>query len=166
MRGFSIGRELSGAAIATLIGLSGILACALILAAPLGSAFFSLAVQSAVISAIGAAVIGPLFGGMRVHLSGPRISLSLLIAAELAHNPQLSAGQFLVLIGAATALCGVFQVLMGALRLGSLIKFLPFPVLTGFLTAVGAIVLFSQANIVFAGWVPGFDARLDLSPCR
>jgi sulfate permease, SulP family len=162
MRGFSIGRELSGAAIATLIGLSGILACALILAAPLGSAFFSLAVQSAVISAIGAAVIGPLFGGMRVHLSGPRISLSLLIAAELAHNPQLSAGQFLVLIGAATALCGVFQVLMGALRLGSLIKFLPFPVLTGFLTAVGAIVLFSQANIVFAGWVPGFDARLDL----
>ena len=162
MKGFSIGRELSGAAIATLIGLSGILACALILVAPLGSGFFALAVQSAVISAIGAAVIGPLLGGMRVHLSGPRISLSLLIAADLANNSQLSAGQFLVMVGAATVLCGVFQVLMGALRLGSLIKFLPFPVLTGFLTAVAAIILYSQANIVFAGWVPGFEARVDL----
>ena len=162
MKKLSIGGEISGAAIATLIGLPGILACALILSAPLGSALFPLAVQSAVISAIGAAVIGSLLGGMRVHFSGPRISLSLLIAAELAHISELPPEQFLVLVGAATALCGLFQVLMGAARLGTLIRYLPFPVLTGFLTAVNIAVLWSQVPIVFAGLVPGFAARADL----
>ena len=162
MNRFSLGREIYGAGVATLIGLPGILACALILAAPLGPALFPLAVQSAVISAVGAALIGSWIGGMRVHLSGPRISLSLLIAADLAHNAQFSAGSFLVLVGAATALSGVFQVLMGAMRLGSLIRFLPFPVLAGFMTAVNIAVLWTQAPFILSGLVTGFEARADL----
>ena len=162
MKRFSFGKEIYGAGVGTLIGLPGILACALILAAPLGAGLFSLAVQSTVVSAVGAALIGSWLGGMRVHFSGPRISLTLLIAADLAHNAQFSAGTFLVLVGAATALSGVFQVLMGALRLGSLIRFLPFPVLAGFMTAVNIAVLWTQAPFILAGLAPGFEARADL----
>ena len=162
MNRFSFGKEIYGAGVGTLIGLPGILACALILAAPLGADMFSLAVQSTVISAVGAAMIGSWLGGMRVHISGPRISLTLLIAADLAQNAQFSAATFLVLVGAATALSGVFQVLMGALRLGSLIRFLPFPVLAGFMTGVNLAVLWTQAPFILAGLAPGFDARADL----
>ena len=162
MKHFSTGKEIYGATMATLTGLPGILACALVLAAPLGPELFPLAMQATVISAVGAALIGAWLGGLRVHISGPRLSLTLLIAAELAHNAQLSPASFLVLVGAATALAGVFQVLMGALRLGSLIRFLPFPVLAGFMTAVNISVLWTQVPLVLAGLVPGFGALADL----
>jgi SulP family sulfate permease len=162
MNRFSLSKEFLAAGIATMIGLPGILACALIAAAPLDASLLPLAMQSAVISAIGGTLIGSWLGGMRVHLSGPRISLSLLIAADLAHNVQTSPGTFLALVGAATALSGLFQVLMGAMRLGSLIRFLPFPVLAGFMSAVNVAVLWSQAPFVFSGLLPGFAARADL----
>ena len=55
MKHFSTGKEIYGATMATLTGLPGILACALVLAAPLGPELFPLAMQATVISAVGAA---------------------------------------------------------------------------------------------------------------
>lgn len=155
-------RELSGGSLAALLGLPGILACALILAAPLDQALFPLAVQSALVSALGASFIGCWLTGVRGQVSGPKIGLTLLIAAELALTPGITPATFLVLIGAVTALTGLIQVLLGMLRLGSLVRYLPFPVLAGFLTAVNLLVLWSQLPLLLAGLAPAFAARDDL----
>ncbi len=96
------------------------------------------------------------------QVAGPRIALSLLIAAQLAATPGISAAGFVVLVGAATVLCGLVQIIMGALRLGSLVSFLPFPVLAGFLTAVNLGVMVSQLPLVGAGLVPQFPVQTDL----
>ncbi len=155
-------RELSGGGLSALLALPGILACALIVAAPLDHALFPLAVQSALVSALGASFLGCWLTGIRGQISGPRIALSLLIAAELALKPDITPATFLVLIGAVTALTGLIQVLMGLLRLGSLVRYLPFPVLAGFLTAVNLAVLWSQLPLLLAGLVPAFAGREDL----
>ena len=156
------GRELAGGTLTAMLALPGILACALVVVAPLDRALFPLAVQSALIGALGASFLGCWLTGIRGQLSGPKITLSLLIAAELALNPNLTPATFLMLIGAMTALCGVMQIIMGGLRLGSVVRYLPYPVLAGFLMAVSIAALWSQLPLVLAGLLPGFAARDDL----
>ena len=156
------GRELAGGTLSAMLALPGILACALIVAAPLDRALFPLAVQSALVGALGASFVGCWLAGIRGQLSGPKITLSLVIAAELALNPGITPATFLVLIGAITALTGLMQIAMGVLRLGSVVRYLPFPVLAGFLMAVSIAALWSQLPLLFAGLLPGFAARDDL----
>ena len=66
------------------------------------------------------------------------------------------------LIGAMTALTGLMQVMMRLLRFGAMVRYLPFPVLAGFLTAVSLAALWSQMPQLLAGLAPGFAARDDL----
>ena len=156
------GKELAGGTLTALLALPGILACALIVAAPLDRSLFPMAVQSALVGALGASFIGCWLTGIRGQMSGPKITLSLVIAAEMALNPNITPATFLVLIGALTALTGIMQIMMGALRLGSVVRYLPFPVLAGFLMAVSIAALWSQLPLLLAGLWPGFAARDDL----
>ncbi len=156
------GKELAGGTLTAMLALPGVLACALVVVAPLDRALFPLAVQSALVGALGASFLGCWLTGIRGQLSGPKITLSLLIAAELALTPNITPATFLVLIGALTALTGVMQMIMGALRLGSVVRYLPYPVLAGFLMAVSIAALWSQLPLVLAGLVPGFAGRDDL----
>ena len=156
------GKELAGGTLTAMLALPGVLACALVVVAPLDRALFPLAVQSALIGALGASFLGCWLTGIRGEMSGPKITLSLLIAAELALNPNVTPATFLVLIGAMTALTGVMQMIMGALRLGSMVRYLPYPVLAGFLMAVSIAAIWSQLPLLLAGLLPGFAAREDL----
>ena len=156
------GKEFAGGTLTSMLALPGVLACALVVVAPLDRALFPLAVQSALIGALGASFLACWLTGIRGQFSGPKITLSLLIAAELALTPNITPATFLVLIGALTALTGVMQMIMGALRLGSVVRYLPYPVLAGFLMAVSIAALWSQLPLVLSGLVPGFVARDDL----
>ena len=157
-----IWREVSGGALSTVVGLPVILACALIVTAPLDRSLLALGVQSALVCALGGTLIGSWLAGIAGQVAGPRIALSLLIAGHLAATPGVTASDFVVLVGAATVLCGLVQMTMGAVRLGSLVSFLPFPVLSGFLTAVNLGIMLSQFPLVCAGLLPQFPAQADL----
>ena len=63
--------------------------------------------------------------GIRGQISGPKIAL-LLIAADLATLPNSTPEAVLMLIGAVTASTGMVEIGMGLLRLGSLVRYLPF----------------------------------------
>lgn len=78
------------------------------------------------------------------------IAILALIAATLMSNPALEMGsedmfQFIfVAIGLTSILVGVFFYILGYFRLGKLVRFIPFPVVGGFLAGTGwLIVLFS-----------------------
>jgi SulP family sulfate permease len=118
--------------LAALLGLPGVLACALVVAGPLDDALFPMAVQSALVSVLCASLLGCWLSGIRGQISGPRIALSLLITADLATVPNPTPAALLMLIGALTALTGVTQIGMGLSRLGSMVRYLPFPLLAGF----------------------------------
>src|ERR1700755_3154916 len=88
-----------------------------------------------------AAVIGGFFisllGGSRFQIGGPAGAFIVLIAAIVAR-----AGYEGVVI--ATMIAGVVQIVVGYLRLGTFIKYIPFPVIIGFTAAIATIIAASQ----------------------
>ena len=66
-----------------------------------------------------------------------------------------------ILIFAAIFLSGLFQVILGIFKVGKLVNFIPYPVISGFMSGIGAIIILLQINpflgIEFAGTpVEGF----------
>lgn len=109
-----------------------------IVALPLAIAF---AVASGVSPEVGliTAVIGGFivsaFGGSSVQIGGPTGAFIVIVYSVI---QQYGISGLLI----STFLAGVLLVLMGALRLGSLIKFIPYPIIVGF-TAGIALTIFS-----------------------
>lgn len=84
-----------------------------------------------------AGMIGALFGGARINITGPEVALAPLTALIVAQH-----GVEGMLV--ATALAGLGQIALGALGVGRLVRAAPRPVVGGFLAAVGLLVFDSQ----------------------
>ncbi len=71
------------------------------------------------------------------------------------------------------AMGGIFQILIGALKLGHLIKFIPYPVVSGFMTGSAILMINSQTDVVLGGdinltlqqgaWIPLAAAVITLA---
>jgi SulP family sulfate permease len=89
-------------------------------------------------AAVGGFLISAL-GGSRFQIGGPAAAFTVLVASCVARN-----GLDGLLL--ATMMAGAFLFLMGALRLGSYIKFIPYPVTVGFISGIAVILFFSQVR--------------------
>jgi SulP family sulfate permease len=83
-----------------------------------------------------------LLGGSRFQIGGPAGAFIVLVAATVARHGL----DGLVL---ATFLSGIILAAAGYLRLGTYIKFIPYPVTVGFTAAIGAIIFASQLHDLF-----------------
>ena len=109
-----------------------------VVALPLAMAFAiacGLPPERGLYTAIAAGFLISLFGGCRVQIGGPTGAFIIIIASIVA---QHGLGGLAV----STLLAGVFLILLGLFRMGGLIKFVPFPVVTGFTSGI-AVVIFS-----------------------
>ena len=82
------------------------------------------------------------FGGSRVQIAGPTAAFATIVAGVVAKNGMNG----LVL---ATIMAGIFLVLMGIFRLGSLIKFIPYTITTGFTAGIAVTILIGQLKDFF-----------------
>jgi SulP family sulfate permease len=78
-------------------------------------------------------------GGSRFQIGGPAAAFTVVVATSIA-NHGLD-GMLL-----ATFIAGFFLVAMGLLRLGTYIKFIPYPVTVGFISGIAAILLAGQVH--------------------
>lgn len=87
-------------------------------------------------------------GGSRYQVGGPAGAFMVLVASTASTHGIDG-------LICATALSGVFLSILGALRLGNYIKFVPFPVTVGFTTGIAAIIFVSQIPdfLGIAEWV-------------
>ena len=76
-------------------------------------------------------------GGSRYSITGPTGAMTVIILSTL-HGFGLE-GLFL-----AGFLAGAFQILFGILKLGKVVKYIPLPVISGFTSGIGAIILIGQ----------------------
>ncbi|MCU0790271.1 MAG: SulP family inorganic anion transporter [Nitratireductor sp.] len=83
-----------------------------------------------------------LLGGSRFQIGGPAGAFIVLVAATVATHGV----DGLIL---ATFLSGVVLAIAGYLRLGTYVKFIPYPVTVGFTAAIGAIIFASQIHDLF-----------------
>ena len=91
-------------------------------------------------------------GGSRYQTSGPTGAFVVIIAGVIAKHGM----QGLI---AATLLAGIILVLMGLAGLGKLIKFIPYPVTTGFTTGIGLLIAVGQLKDLFGLTIPEYPAE-------
>jgi SulP family sulfate permease len=94
-------------------------------------------------TAIVAGFIVSVLGGSRFQIGGPTGAFVVIIAGVIA-TYGISG------LAAATILAGIFLILMGVFGLGRFIKYIPYPVTTGFTTGIG-LLIFSQQMKDFFG---------------
>lgn len=78
-------------------------------------------------------------GGSRFQIGGPAAAFTVIVATTISRHGL--DGLFL-----ATLMAGAFLILLGLLRLGSYIKFIPYPVTIGFISGIAVILLAGQVH--------------------
>ncbi|MEM1433159.1 MAG: SulP family inorganic anion transporter [Pseudomonadota bacterium] len=115
-----------------------------IVALPLALAFGEASGAGPIAGIWGAIFVGffaSLFGGTGAQVSGPTGPMVVVFAgifASLSGNPAL--------VFAAVVLAGLFQILFGVLRLGQYIRLVPYPVISGFMSGIGCIIIALQTS--------------------
>jgi len=117
---------------------------AAIVALPLALAFGISSGAGPVAGLYGAAIVGffaAIFGGTPSQISGPTGPMTVVLSAMIAHFIAEFPDQGLALAFTAVFLGGCMQALMGFLRVGKYIIMVPYPVISGFMTGIGAIII-------------------------
>lgn len=90
-------------------------------------------------TAIAAGFVISFLGGSRVQIAGPTAAFATIVAGVVAKNGISG----LVL---ATVIAGILLIVMGVLKLGSLIKFIPYTITTGFTTGIAITLVIGQVK--------------------
>jgi sulfate permease, SulP family len=120
-----------------------------IVALPLALAFGLQSGLGAAAGLYGAIILGLLaavLGGTYTQISGPTGPMTVVATAAIAGFIQIG-GSLEAAMGAIIAtflLAGLVQIAMGLVRLGALIRFIPYPVISGFMSGIGVIIILLQ----------------------
>ena len=99
---------------------------------------------------IGATLLGffaALFGGTHSQISGPTGPMTVITASLISATWTASSGNIsavLIAMAMAGIFCGVFQILFGIIRIGKYVRYIPYPVLSGFMSGIGVIIILQQ----------------------
>jgi SulP family sulfate permease len=122
---------------------------AAIVALPLAMAFgveSGLGASAGIAGAISLAIVAAIFGGTPLLISGPTgamtVASSLVIARAFEQSPNAETALTTIFI--IFLLTGVIQVLFGLSRLGQYIRFVPYPIISGFMSGIGLLMIVFQ----------------------
>jgi SulP family sulfate permease len=133
-----------------------------VVALPLALAFGEASGAGPIAGLWGAIFVGffaALFGGTGAQVSGPTGPMVVVFAgvfATLTGDPAL--------VFTAVVLAGLIQIAMGALGLGQYIRLVPYPVVSGFMSGIGVIIIALQVSRLFGhepdggGTIPALSA--------
>lgn len=93
--------------------------------------------EQGIYTAIVAGFIISFLGGSRVQIAGPTAAFATIVAGIVAKNGMSG-------LALATVMAGILLIVMGFLRLGSLIRFIPYTITTGFTAGIAVTILIGQ----------------------
>lgn len=122
---------------------------AAVVALPLALAFGVQSGMGAIAGLYGAMMCGifaALFGGTNTQVSGPTGPMTVVSTSVIGTAITLTGSlhDAMGIIIATFLLAGAFQILFGVLKIGKYIKYIPYPVLSGFMTGIGLIIILYQ----------------------
>ncbi|MBE7063261.1 MAG: STAS domain-containing protein [Ruminococcaceae bacterium] len=129
-RGGQLARDVMAGIIVAIIALP--LSIALAIASGVGP-------EQGLYTAIFAGFVISLLGGSRVQIAGPTAAFASIVAGIVATEGMQG-------LAIATILAGILLVLMGVLRLGSLIRFIPRTITVGFTAGIAVTIAIGQVK--------------------
>lgn len=103
--------------------------------------------EQGIYTAIVAGFVISALGGSQVQIAGPTAAFATIVAGIVARNGM----EGLIL---ATVLAGIFLIIMGICKFGSLIKFIPFTITTGFTSGIAVTIVIGQLKDFFGVTYP------------
>lgn len=175
-RGAAWARESLGGTVGSLSVLALPLTLGLLAFAPLGAAGVGVGVAAAFVCIVLGGGLYALLGRAAMPAGGPTSATALILAslvAQLAADPALAPGSapgvvtVVALCGATVMLSGLLQVAMAVFGVGRLSRFVPQPVLAGFMNGVAVLILLAQLPLLMGhapGGATGWQAILQWQP--
>ena len=133
-----------------------------IVALPLALAFgvsSGLGPSAGLYGAIFISFFAALFGGTNTQISGPTApmtAVSMVVIGGIVAANDGDVNKALPAILTIFILAGLFQIILGVIGLGKYIRYIPYPVVSGFMTAIGLIILLTQI-LPSVGYYPKED---------
>ena len=135
--------------------ISGITGAMIVL--PQGVAFATIAglpPQYGLYAAMLPAVIGALWGSSWHLVSGPTTAISIALFASISPHAHIGTPEFISLALTLTFLVGVFQLILGLARMGTLVNFISHTVVIGFTAGAAILIASSQIKHFFGIDIP------------
>ncbi|MGB9730806.1 SulP family inorganic anion transporter [Calditerrivibrio nitroreducens] len=124
-----------------------------IVALPLALAFGVASGMGAKAGLYGAIFLGffaALLGGTKTQISGPTGPMTVVMASIVtAVKGDVSSVVMIIM------LAGIFQIIFGIIKLGSFIRYIPYPVVSGFMSGIGIIIIILQINPALGSPIKG-----------
>jgi len=133
------------------------------------------AAMSGLVAAVCLCAVSGLFRGTQGLVAAPTGPTLILLAGTIAalSSTGLVGDRLITATLLTVAMGGAFQMLIGGLNLGHLIKFIPYPVVSGFMTGTAILMINSQSGVVLGGdtnltmqqgaWIPLAAAGITLA---
>ncbi len=139
-----------------LVAFPSAVAFGLIVFLPLGPGMAGAGALAGMVGAVALGLTAPLFGGTPRLISAPSAPAAAVLAAFVAQQAGAGPAAAVALVSLASLLAGGLQFAFGALGGGRLMKYIPYPVVAGYLSGVGLLIMLTQAPR-FLGLPPGFN---------
>ena len=94
-------------------------------------------------TAIVAGFVISFLGGSRVQIAGPTAAFATIVAGIVAKDSGMDG------LIVATIMAGIILIIMGFVRFGSLIRFIPYTITTGFTTGIAVTIVIGQIKDFF-----------------
>ncbi len=153
-----LGAEAAGAFAAAVVALPQALSLGVLAFAALGPAYAGAGVAAALLASVVGNLAAASGYAVKCHIVGSRSATAALVAglmAVLVAHPLLQLGsggadvpRVLALVFAAIALSGLLQLVFGLAGLGRAVKYVPYPVVAGFMNGIALIIVLSQLRAV------------------
>ena len=110
--------------------------------------------ERGIYTAIVAGFLIAMLGGSRVQISGPTAAFATIVAGIVATDGLEG-------LVAATLIAGVILILMGLLKLGTLIRFVPYTITTGFTAGIAVTIVIGQVKDLLGLTYPAGTTTID-----
>jgi SulP family sulfate permease len=138
-----------------LVALPSSIACGLATYTVLGNEHAGEGAMAGILGAAALGLVAPFVGRTRGLISAPCAPAAAVLSATITDlaaghsGTSLKAGDILPLLALAALFSALLQVLYGAVGGGRLIKFIPYPVVSGYLSGVGVLIALGQLPKLF-----------------
>ena len=138
--------EFFGGLAAMLVALPSSIAFGVIILSPLGASYAALGAVAGVIGTAAVGLVAPSISTTNRLVSAPCAPAAAVMGAFVVERMAqgVHPDSIVVLLTLTALLCGLIQISLGVVGLGRLIKYVPYPVVSGYLSGVGLVIIFNQ----------------------
>ncbi|OHD77380.1 MAG: hypothetical protein A2023_07075 [Sulfuricurvum sp. GWF2_44_89] len=138
-----------GGTAAMLVALPAAIAFGVTIYAVIGGHYGAYGAVAGILGVAAIGIVASLMGGTDRLISAPSAPAAAVLAAFALQyiNQGVGADLVFVMLMIVALIAGLFQITFGVIGLGKLIKYMPFPVVSGYLSGVGLYIFASQAPI-------------------